>query len=182
MSVSVRTILLGLVLLFSLQPAHTHNCLNENGQKVDWFIALRVTGPAPRKYVVFDSLNDSAWRTTTEQGLVQANFAQINAFKDEFVAWNDEAPTGKNGSETDAHSKGFLVYSKTSNSGFYYMHSIPKYPDVDVNTGEVNYISPTSSDYGQSVLCHTLDSEAKMQAIYSQIKPASPYIYFNNLG
>jgi len=67
MKADLRNTILVLVLILALQPTNTHSCLNEKGQQVEWFVALRITGPAdPRRYAIFDSLDSSSWRETTE--------------------------------------------------------------------------------------------------------------------
>lgn len=145
-------------------------------------IALRIHGPAgPRKYIVMDSKNKS-WRDTTETELVKPIFSQINANTDLVTAWNDEVPDGKKSPVSFAHSKGLIAFSKTSNSGFYYMHSIPKYPTIDKETGAIDHLSPNTSQFGQSVICHTLYSEEQARKVFSQILLAKPYVYFDSFG
>lgn len=45
----------------------------------------------------------------------------------ETLAWNDEHPNGKS-SSYKAHSKGVLAFNSDSQQGFFFDHSIPKYP------------------------------------------------------
>lgn len=171
-----------LALALLIAPSTSYSCMNEHQQPVDWMIALRVHGKAgPRKYVVLDSTNKK-WRETTETALVGPIFGQINAKKDLVTAWNDEPPTGKSVSTSYAHAKGVLAFSTKQNSGLYYMHSIPKYPQIDTATGKINYLSPASSSYGQSIVCQTISSQAKARSILSQVVQSKPYLYYNTFG
>ena len=43
------------------------------------------------------------------------------------MAWNDEHPNGSTTS-SKAHSKGVIAYNASINQGFYFVHSLPKYP------------------------------------------------------
>lgn len=106
----------------------------------------------------------------------------MDARVDLVAAWNDEPPSGKEVSTTYAHAKGVLTFQTSSGSGFYYMHSIPKYPDINPESGQINYISPISSQYGQSMLCHTITSQTQTYQILQQVKQSDPYIYFNNFA
>ncbi|GMT36775.1 hypothetical protein PFISCL1PPCAC_28072, partial [Pristionchus fissidentatus] len=50
------------------------------------------------------------------------------------------------------HTKGVLLFDKTSGSGIWLIHSVPKFPPADF------YVYPeTGTDYGQQFLCLTLD-------------------------
>ena len=150
---------------------------------MDWFVALRITGPSnPRRYAIFDSLDSSAWRETTEEVLAKQLLGQVDAKVDLLAAWNDEPPSGKEVSTTYAHAKGVLTFQTSSGSGFYYMHSIPKYPDIDTESGKINYVSPASSQYGQSMLCQTVASKSQANSILDQVSQSYPYIYFNNFA
>jgi deoxyribonuclease II len=124
-----------LALAFFVTFSSCYSCLDENQKPVNWFIALRVRGPAnPRLYVIMDSSNKT-WRETEETALVKPVFDQVNAITDLVSAWNDQPPTPKSPSITFAHSKGLIAYSRKNKSGVYYMHSIPKYPSIDTTTG-----------------------------------------------
>ena len=183
MKADLRNTILVLVLFLALQPINTHSCLNEKGQQVEWFVALRITGPAdPRRYAIFDSLDSSSWRETTETILAKQLLDQVDARLDLVAAWNDEPPNGHEVSITHAHAKGVLTFNVSKNSGFYYMHSIPKYPDIDETTGKINYVSPISSQYGQSMICHTIPSQSKSVEILEQVTQSYPFVYFNNFS
>ena len=97
------------------------------------------------------------------------------------MAWNDEPPASQyTDTNESAHSKGFISLNADGSSGIYYMHSIPKYPFIHKDTGLIDHLSPASSQYGQSVLCHTLNSSTQASDLISQIKASNPLIYYNN--
>jgi len=123
-------------------------CLNERQDEVDWFIAIRINGPvSPRRYAIMDS-KLRKWRETTEVELLKPIFTQIKAIDDMVISWNDEPPKEVRPGDMYAHAKGFIAFNRESETGFYFMHSIPKYPWIDKITGDVDFVSPKSSYYG----------------------------------
>lgn len=162
-------------------PAIANSCLNEKGEVVDWFISLRWHGHTPRKYLIRDSVQNK-WRWTTEDALLKPILSKVNANSDAVLAWNDEPPTSYHPSTSYAHSKGLLTFSKEENRGFFLSHSIPKYPEIDEEIGEINYISNTRSSYGQHVVCVSLNSGIEdLHLLWDQIQTAKPYVYHNTL-
>ena len=88
------------------------------------------------------------------------------------LVWNDEAPGSK--SEDKAHAKGMLYFDDST--GMYLVHSAPNFP----GTGSYNF--PTSaSDYGQSFLCISIDSEAVGDVI-SGLIVTRPQLYMSSAG
>ena len=106
-------ILIACVLLFT---AHSQFCLNHLGQKVDWWVMLKVPPKIGKSgFGYFDSsFTHSAfsYESAHADDISTALFktlSQINDFSLETVAWNDEKPTGQT-STTLAHSKGLISY------------------------------------------------------------------------
>lgn len=165
-----------------LAQVFSHTCLNEKGQRVDWFISLRWNGyKQPRKYLIMDS-SDKNWRWTSEEALIKPLFQNLNANSERVYAWNDQPPIAYEPSTSYAHSKGLITYSAESNEGFFLSHSIPKFPEINKDTGEINYISNLSSSYGQQVACIALNSRiVDIQKLLDQISATKPYVYHNTL-
>ena len=59
------------------------------------------------------------------------------------------------------------------------MHSVPKYPSIDTATGVINHLTPSSSQYGQSIVCLSLTSEAKARDLIAQVLTSKPFVYHN---
>ena len=88
------------------------------------------------------------------------------------MAWNDEPATVSSISSTSAsksnikvqyeafklkqqlhqtvtaHDKGILVKSASDGSGFYLLHSVPKYPNIDRIKAAIDPVTPQGSSYG----------------------------------
>lgn len=74
-----------------------------------------------------------------------------------YLLWNDEIPPSRTDSKPAnnhlrGHSKGVLAFSKKTNSGFYLLHSTPRFPAV----GEIE-LPDDEREYGQTFLCVTLN-------------------------
>ena len=80
-----------------------------------------------------------------------------------YILWNDEIPPTKShpkpsNNHAKGHSKGVLVFDKTTNSGFYLLHSTPRFPAV----GEIG-LPDDEREYGQTFLCVTLNYATVLQ-------------------
>ena len=142
---------------------------NVDGKPVDWFFMYKLPidiGPHPKttgfEYLYMDAgvqaLKLSPVTMDHDACAVALTLAQV--FNDAgmgYVLWNDEQPpTPANPKPQDngglAHSKGILGFSKATNSGFYLLHSTPRFPAVGVDD------LPLDEDqYGQTYLCITVD-------------------------
>ena len=71
------------------------------------------------------------------------------------VAWNDEKPNGQTTS-SGAHSKGVIGFDQTNKTGFFFSHSIPKYPDFS-NKNIVPKIGSSEQYYGQHLSCFSMN-------------------------
>ena len=103
-----------LLILFISTPLLTHSCKDENGNKVDWFVAIRLNPTkTPRYYSVIDSIRDTRWRLTTEDVLFNQLLNDIKPSLDGVIAWNDKnGNTKKALGASYSHSKGFIVGGK----------------------------------------------------------------------
>lgn len=170
-----KLILLSLCLLFQLSKTAPH-CLNEKGQYVSFFMAIRFhPSKDPREYIILDS-KSKKWRKTTESELLPKIFGQVDLKQDQVTAWNDEAPNGKCASSTYAHSKGIIAISSSGRKGFFMSHSIPKFPKISET--EISPVSNLQSNYGQHILCVSISSAKAYNEILQQLAQSHPYIYY----
>lgn len=143
---------------------------NIDGRAVDWWFMYKypddVGKPASTgfEFLYSDALENGvpALSTVTldhDQCAVALTLAQIfgGSKTAGYVLWNDEIPPTEavpnpvdNGGK--AHSKGILGFDKSTDSGFYLLHSTPRFPAA----GEDDL--PTMEDqYGQTYLCISVD-------------------------
>ena len=160
-------------------------CFSNDIKIVDWSFIYKINNAYT--YAYYDS-SSNLQRTlyvlpdndlTTNSNALYYTLTQIwtNQDKYDFIAYNDEPPSGKSVSETYGHAKGVLAFDSNTNTGFWLIHSWPKFPDFsqDKYTTE-----PASIDYGQSYLCISITDYNIFNTISYQIRYMSPYVYASN--
>ena len=91
--------------------------------------------------------------------------------------YNDEHPNGKT-SFTLGHTKGVIAFDEKS--GFWLVHSVPKYPPALEDNDTYDY-PHTGQMYGQSFLCISLQTKSSAEQIGTQMLYNHPYIYSINV-
>ena len=183
----MRTFIGGL----AVAVVHGLGCLNESGDPVDWFAVLKFHGGVDYAYVDATSENatgpmkltgksinstDSAVGGTLQQLFAGGNSLGYLAFNDEETGEDGFAPSGNATSNTNGHTKGVLA-GDANDSGFYLVHSVPKFPDMSGGA----YAYPKSGEtYGQSFLCISLTT-AGVEAAAAQIAYNDPSIISSSL-
>lgn len=159
--------------LLLISYSNSKLCVDENGDSVDWFIALRVPG-AERSYLFLDS-RSTKFRVLKENFLEKL-FGQIQMGKEKIMAWSDQVPGTKDtASSIEAHSKGFMTVDNLKR-GFVLLHSIPRYPEIESN--KIDWVTMKSSKYGQSLFCSSFRrglEEAK--EIFDKLKASNVDFY-----
>ena len=160
-------------------------CRDENGKTVKWFVALRE--PNSRRYQYFDE-SWSTFRTLNDETFLKNIFQGISTSTDQVLLWNDE-PAAVDGYElllsniqstSTAHDKGVLYRNRKDSTGFYLLHSVPKFPEV--HSSVLNPATPISSNYGQSMICISLSSDSSFSTIWNHIKAQNSVIYLNSFA
>lgn len=142
-----------------------------NATPVDWWFIYKYphkVGPAPGStgfeflYMDSNSITGPQLSTVTldhDQCAVAATLKQIfsEGTTAGYILWNDEIPPSPavpnpsdNGAK--AHSKGILGFDKASDSGFYLLHSTPRFPLA----GSID-LPEMEEQYGQTYLCISID-------------------------
>jgi deoxyribonuclease-2 len=140
---------------------------NEKGKTVDWWFAYKLpvdVGPkndsSGFEFLYCDSdstkeLELSPISLDHDNSALGFTLKQVFSKKtdDGFVMWNDEIPPSKEDPKpqnkgSKGHSKGILGFSKKSNSGFYLLHSTPRFP----LRGMLD-LPEYEKKYGQTFLC-----------------------------
>ena len=174
-----------IVLLSVSLNAFSHECKDEEGNNVNWFIALRMNPTkTPREYLVVDSRRQQNWRKTTEELLLKPILSKVNPKLDGVVAWNDkDANTEKYTGNTFAHSKGFIVGGKNFDNqkkGIFFSHSIPGFPKITDTS--IDSVSSLDSVYGQHAVCITIDNnETQIKSILEYLKAMKLPVYYKSI-
>lgn len=142
--------------------------LDESGSPVDWWFLYKVPklkaagdDPAARgyEYAYFDARSTALTRSPdtldTDNGALfhtlDALFANPSADTG-WVLYNDEIPDGPT-SLTLGHTKGVIGFDAASGTGFWLLHSWPKFPTPDDS-------AQPSPMYGQTFLCIALSLDS----------------------
>jgi len=137
-------------------------CLDESGKPVDWWFIYKQ--PNGFNFAYLDSNTKSTAPLTihanllnrTETGALGSTLHQVYENKQglAYILYNDEAPYPvKNEDEVikvtngGAHAKG--IWAADAKTGFWLIHSVPKFPDLRPPTFTWN----ASTIYAQSFLC-----------------------------
>jgi deoxyribonuclease-2 len=140
---------------------------NEKGEPVDWWFAYKLpmdVGPNSDstgfEFLYCDSEEEkslilSPLTLKDKKCAISATLQQLFNKKSDvgYIMWNDEIPPSKKdptpkNSNSKGHSKGILAFSKKTNSGFYLLHSTPRFP-----LEGTSILPDNEKEYGQTYLC-----------------------------
>jgi len=177
------------VLDFARHSQNSIGCRNEHNEPVDWFIVYKLpemptSTEAMEKegvaHMYMDESTNGQWRQSTvsiqtDKHAVAYTLEQLygKQSKDAFhLMYNDETPEGKT-SSSKGHAKGVTMFDQTS--GFWLLHSVPKFPTADV------YSYPNGGrKFGQMLFCVSFPYE-RLGEIGDQLHLYEPYIYSSAL-
>ncbi|ELU06802.1 hypothetical protein CAPTEDRAFT_171507 [Capitella teleta] len=181
------TVLLAVTVLLPSFVDSAIQCKDQNNQNVDWFIIYKLPKISKSQYPLvreglghlYMDVHRQSW-TMSNVSLEQRNHAiaytlqQIyDNYESKDVAYalyNDEAPPDRE-SSSHGHTKGDLAFDSTS--GFWLVHSLPKFPPV----ANESYAYPeTGKLFGQTFLCISLGNQ-NFNTIGLQLKYTYPFIY-----
>jgi len=161
--------------------------LNEAGQPVDWWFLyktpiLDASGQTQAatgfEYAYYDDpltqVVASPFKINSGHGALaltlDALFQNPPATQG-YLLYNDEHPgDGPADIETCGHTKGIIGFDIASNSGFWLLHSWPKYPLPDGSAAP-------SPDYGQTFLCLALDLDQLGLLAAQMVNYQQPQVY-----
>ena len=176
------------VLLALVAAANAFSCLNQEGKFADHWTALKVNNGAEYYYRDDSAEFSTEYSGTFKPGGTMADVpgapgailstigqlyglgtagGPVNQYA--YALYNDETPDGKT-SSSHAHSKGVVLFDGTS--GFWLVHSFPKWPAFPT------YAGLSSDTYGQSFFCMSfraseLEKIAAIQALQGPLVYAS---------
>jgi deoxyribonuclease-2 len=159
------------------------SCLNEDGVAVGWWVIMKNHGGLDYAYTDATHSSTGPLQLTgrsldcgTSCALGATLSQLIGASDAARVTWNDEPPVPLPGnssvaSATSGHTKG--VIGADADGGFWLTHSMPKFP-ILANVNSFKW--DTSTTYGQSFLCVSLDS-ANVEVAATGLSFVDPLIY-----
>ncbi|CAE52578.1 DNase II [Fowlpox virus] len=163
------------------------NCVNEEGEVVDWYFVyklpkLQKLGTKGNEYLYIDS-NNPKWKRgkvpiNSRYSIIGKTLYPIYDLYDskyiEYIFYNDGIPGSKNYSSKVGHTKGVMAWNSDSVTGFWLIHSVPRFPPSPV----LGYNYPYSGYvYGQSMLCINLDYKGGLTALDNTLPVNNPNVY-----
>ena len=155
--------------LLSLLSAHAGiQCLDADGQPTDTWTILKApkTGDSflyatasDELYAPSYSLND------TTRGALSYTLQQLWAEGTSYVLFNDEPPGQIDYNFTVGHTKGVLATDGTT--GFYLVHSLPKFPTGPGEVSTYGGLSPNTWTYAQNLYCASFPLAALDRIAYA---------------
>jgi deoxyribonuclease-2 len=154
------------------------SALNDShGNHVDWWFVYKLPhGIGPHQQTTGDEFLycDASWNSElhiSDNKLNDTKNAVTQTLKQIFsgdaatgyVLWNDEIPPTRSdpkptNNHAKGHSKGVLAFNSKTDSGFYLLHSTPRFPAI----GEIE-LPDDEREYGQTFLCVTLNYATTVQ-------------------
>lgn len=148
------------ILLFALViGSNALDCLDGAGRPTPWWSVLKLPSEHKMKiHLHYDFSSDLAnfktfnliGKQVDEPGTSLHNtLNQLNLHDRDsihLIAFNDHFPGEKKAKSSKAHAKGILAFHPGSQTGYFLMHSNPRYPEITPN-----YVNPFLKDrtYGQ---------------------------------
>ena len=166
--------------------------LDEQGKAVDWWFIYKVPklskaggeqSASGYEYMYYDRkvgrLQKSPYQLTDGKGALDLTLN--TAFKNPsattgWILYNDEMPTGADRRDNGAlgHTKGVIVFDTASKTGFWMLHSWPKFADPEATK------MPTPA-YGQTYLCVAIDMATASQLAVQMATHQQPQTYLPHL-
>ncbi|HET6260808.1 MAG TPA: deoxyribonuclease II family protein [Chloroflexia bacterium] len=163
------------------------SAIGDNGQPVDWWFIYKVpknarpasvvghtgAGATGYEYVYYDAqstaLAPSQHCLNEPSNALSATLCQLvddTADSAGWIFYNDEYPLElhKVNAGSKGHTKGVLAFDLATNSAFWLLHSVPRFPLPGTDAFPVNEL-----DYGQTFLCVTLKDVATAEMIAQQM-------------
>ncbi|KAL4219230.1 deoxyribonuclease II [Mactra antiquata] len=182
-----------LVLCWLSGSVYSLQCMSQQNKPIDWYIAYKLPDAhnLPSNSFYFMDAVSKVWslsmRTLNDDSQAIYNTLQQiytksrNEYSEDllYLMYNDDFPsttlnyTSRRLYSTEhGHTKGVIAFD--SNSGFWLIHSTPKFPPSKDN----GYSYPDSAkNHGQSFLCISMDTSSNLDEIGHQLLYNYPGIY-----
>jgi len=187
---SKKSFCVGLFLFTLIGAVQSLDCLDAEGVSVAWWVQIK-TPQAVKKisHLYYDSTDDQTGQTSFRLKPHEADAVgtalyntldqlnHISRSSISILAFNDEFPNGKTFSN-NAHAKGVIAYDLQTDTGFYIMHSTPKFPTIDDSIVSPK-IPSTGKIYGQHYICTTIDHQG-LHSLLNGLAVSRPNVYYDN--
>lgn len=99
------------------------------------------------------------------------------------LMYNDELPNGTTSGELHAHAKGVVAFDWTYQTGFWMIHSVPRFPPAPDGPSSRYAFPPSGLIYGQTMICVTLplhqaDLVGEMEIYYPAFSLSPTAVFF----
>lgn len=176
---------IGLFVWIVIVDSAASQCRDEQDRPVEWFFAIRE--PHTRKYIFFDQ-SSSEFRQVEDEAFLAFLFRDISPKKDSLLLWNDQPAevdglsklSSINNKGLKAHDKGILFKNSKNSRGFFLLHSIPKFPDIQKDS--INPETPQSSSFGQSMICLSTTTTKSYSTIWKHLNSQNALVYHDSFS
>jgi hypothetical protein len=174
----------------------TVRCLDNSGHPVDWYLVYKLNDGA--EYAYYDSTSDATILTPStiqsvgagNNSCIERTTAQIYDNKEtiNWALYNDENAINGVTNYTCGHSKGMVAFTKDGSSdanddtsssvtGFWMLHSAPKFPNISLDSYE---FASNALLYGQNFFCASLDGVEAFDNAAKQLRYVTPWVFASN--
>lgn len=165
--------------------------LNETGHAVDWWFIYKVpqltqsaetAAAVGMEYAYYDDPSQhvvaSPYKMDSNEGALALTLAALFGGPAEttgYILYNDERPvTPPMDDGNCGHTKGVIGFDVATNSGFWLLHSWPKFPAADGS-------AKPAPNYGQTFLCLALDLDQLGALANQMVNFQQPEVYASRL-
>lgn len=171
------------VLLFLLPLVSGLSCINDQGNPVDYWAAIK--SPTGTNYLFFEpghdfSVSPYSMNDTSHGALTYTTQQLWTSSVDSYILYNDEPPGYVNYSFTYGHTKGYFALASDL-TGFYITHSIPLFPEGPSGSNEYVGLGGNAYTYGQNILCLTV-SASTLDSLAYKFLLNRPQIYDSKIS
>lgn len=176
------------ILLSFVRPLYgSVQCQDMNGKPIDWFIVYKLPKMRHSSGTEFGEGHSQFYLDSQNPKWVLAKHAinetdhaifytlqQVYNAEDEdvlYLMYNDEKPSGSL-SLSHGHTKGVVSFDSTS--GFWLIHSAPRFPP---KKEDGYHWRENASDYGQMFLCMSFSYSQSMRQLAKQLLYNYPQVY-----
>lgn len=184
----------------STECLNSIQCLSPNRQPIDWFIVYKLPGHTMggNNFYYMDN-NNLTWTLAgatldqpsnavyyTLQQVYKQNASDSNSWnsgppEQMYLMYNDEkpgpdCPKQKAASTSHGHTKGVISFD--DNTGFWLIHSMPKYPQ---KKSDGYKWCDNVNTYGQSFLCISMNTSQSLDKVGNQLLYNYPQIFDSSL-
>lgn len=134
-------------------------CFSPSGKVVDWYFIF-LMNRTQNKYVYMDNtMKDSKVFDFKNEEFPPLKLAlALNNKDNNYIVWNDDSiVTPEKPYSKMAHSKGIIAYG--ADSGVHLVHSLPKFPEMNINETFIDVLPANQGSYSQTFFCSSFDKK-----------------------